>query len=454
MPDAAEVMAETINEFNTPGAESAPPAPETPPANFADDQTPAGDVQPDAAPADDGANWYESLLAEQDNDPLRALALDDQAWTGLSGDPQRLAEYAANARSYIQQQAAQREQLDAQASDIDHLGRDKVGYASRVIGDLLRGDEPISEEEALRWGQNGPRNHAELALFRLAQNQDNPRAIDELGTAVLSLMPGLLRQNEDYLLQVLGYDPKFKGDFKNVAAAGGYNPTPQQEEINTWFQTNQIPAEFAATFARLPLQKQLDMLEGNVEAAKFDLQQYHEYYAAKDQQAQQAQQAEQQRAFQVEQQATRSLADATRAIFNEYVEKGKALGLNPLEAAGAAAMAYAEIEQGYWDERSDQRRLMDGWYEKHKGGNKFQIEQGANAYKKAFEQAYRKALSQYQPKRPAPPLNNGQRPATPPANGQRPPQQQFQPAQPTGDTSALNGADLMNEIMRQYGAIR
>lgn len=458
MADAADLMTSIIGEqgstplpepvtLSTPDPVSAPPPPAAPLQSITTEGLADSELQ-------DDSNWYEHLLAEQNNDPVRALLLDDTAWGAMQANPLQLGQWATNARTQIQQIHEREEELKRQEEDFEWFGgRANAGRAARLAGDLFRGEEALPDDEALKFGANGPRTYAERALHTLLTDKDHARVASELGVTVLNMMPGLLQANEDYLLHVLGYDPKLKADFKNVIQAGGYKPQADHEAVQGWFQANQIPLEYIGTFHRLPVKKQHDMLAGDVEAARFDLEQYHEKFSEKEQREQQARQAETQAEQELTQRTTRDLALDTAKIFDEYVEKGKAMGLNQLEAAGAAAMAYKAIEQGYWDDGTDTRRTFDNWFTQMKDGNKFQAELSKKSYKKLFEQEYRKALGQYQPKRPKPPVPSpgGQKPATP-ANGNQ--QSQFDPSTPPNEARSLTPEELMTQVMRDYGVIR
>src|SRR5262249_55551961 len=152
----------------------------------------------------------------------------------------------------------------------------------------------------------------------------------------------------------------------------------------------------------------------------------------------------------------KTLGAEQRKVFDEYVAKGKALGLNELEATGLAAIAYAEIEGGYWDENSESRKIIDRWHGHIKSGNNLKKESGRNGYRKAFEQAYRKAAGKHSQKRPGLPTiapNQTQKRVNGPTNGNNQPQ--FTPATPPGeDLNQLFGAELMDAILRRDWVVR
>ena len=153
----------------------------------------------------------------------------------------------------------------------------------------------------------------------------------------------------------------------------------------------------------------------------------------------------------VEEKAQVSLADSTRQVFQEYIDRGKSLGLDPLQAAGAAALAYADLENSYWQADSEYRRTMDDWYGRLKSGNELQIQQTRSAYKKMFETAYRKALQANAPKRPTGTPMPGPRPVATAPQSQG--AQFVAPAPPNGGGPS-DPVDVMNDILRQYGAVR
>jgi hypothetical protein len=284
--------------------------------------------------------------------------------------------------------------------------------------------------------------------------QHDRNAAYSLGAAVLNHLPELIKDqhNAAYVLRTLGFDPKYAEDYRRVAESGGLQPMANQGEVVEWFRASGIPLDQLGTFNRLPQRKQADMLAGDVEAAKFDLQQYHDIFTERDQRTRNEEARRSQEYARLEYESTKTLGAEQRKVFDEYVAKGEALGLNKLEAAGLAAMAYAEIEGGYWDESSEARKVVDKWHGYIKSGNNLQKESGRSGYRKAFEAAYRKAAGQYKSPRPGVPAapQAPRQPGAPNSNNQP----QFPPpTPPADDLNKLTGAELMDAILRREGAV-
>jgi len=124
------------------------------------------------------------------------------------------------------------------------------------------------------------------------------------------------------------------------------------------------------------------------------------------------------------------LAGEQISVFDEYTQKGKELGLNELEAAGLAAIAHREIEIGYWRD-SGWRKILDGWIQRIKTGNKLAASDGRRVYIKAFDAAYQRAAA----------LRNITR-------GDLTPQVRLDHA-----GRPITGSDLMEDILRSRGHV-
>lgn len=452
--DAASVMQGVINDFSSQGGGDPAPAPApTPDPAAPTDQPPADQAAGDGPPAEPTAldKWLESLSAQDQDQPNElATLLNEEAFNGLRENPEGLAQWAAQARGHLQKfnEGAERER--ALAEKVERIGGwEDAPKAFDIYGDLFRGDIALSEEDRAEFPEAV--NYTERALMRV-MGQDKATAYS-LGAAVLNLMPEVLQHNANYLLKALGYDPKYAEDYKRVTEAGGFQVTQNQQAVQDWFKDNGIPLDQLSTFQRLPVKKQQDLLAGDVEAGKYDLQFYHDYYQNQDRAAKAEEAYRAQESNRVEYESLKTLGGEQRQVFQEYVDKGKALGLNDLEAAGLAAMAYAEIEEQYWDENSEARRVVDAWHGHIKTGNKLQRDGGRSGYRKAFETAYRRAASKHGSKRPGVPATPpAQTRAGAPTNGANQPQ--FNPATPPGNPGRpLTAAEQMEEIMREYGAL-
>jgi hypothetical protein len=460
MTDAASVMGEVMNEFqggaggdaSSPSPAPTPEAPVAPLAQPTAGELAGGDASAPAAgsqPADD-PNWYEKLLAEQSADPLAGLLLPEEQWGQMQTAPEQLMQWATNARQYLTQVAEQEKAWKEQEPDVEWFGgRQNIGLAARIAGDLFRGGERLAPEEAREFGEEGL-TYVERGLERIRQTHEGTAW--QIAAGVLNRMPEIIDYNRDFVLRRIGLDPELIDSYHAVTMAGGYT-LPEDTEAESQFLA-QMPAHLHGVYRKLPPEVRKDLQQRNPGVAQFDLQQYAKTQEFEERQAQQQQQQLRIRAQQIEEQATSGLANATREVFQEYMARGEALGLNKLEAAGVAALAYSEMEAAYWQANSEQRRVMDDWYNRFKGGNDLQIKATASAYKKLFEQAYRKALSQYAPKRPTAAASAVSTPVSAaakaaPVNGRQP---QFSPQAPPG-SSSTNPVDVMNDIMKQFGAI-
>jgi len=102
----------------------------------------------------------------------------------------------------------------------------------------------------------------------------------------------------------------------------------------------------------------------------------------------------------VEYEASASVAAEQMQVFDEFVAKGEALGLNKLEAAGLAALAYKEFEAQYWKGDGESRKTLDDWHGRVKSGNKLHAADGRAAYVKAFDAAFKKVAESHKNHRP------------------------------------------------------
>jgi hypothetical protein len=471
-PDAASLMGQIIDSQGSGGGEPSPapvpapaPAPQ-PPAATAEPPAPADPNQPpaDEQPAESVANWYEALLAQDQDQPDElATLLNEETFNGLSGNAEGLAAWSKKAFDHLRRLNEVAEREKTLGGSIERVGGwEDAPRALEIYGDLFRGDIELTEEDRADFPE--AQTHAERALFRMMQH--DKQAAYSLGAAVLNHMPELLTQewtdengvkhsNVGYILRTLGYDPKYANDYRRVAESGGLQPMANQQEVVDWFKESGIPLDQLSTFNRLPIDLQKDMLAGSLGAAKFHLQEYHDRFTERDQRARAEEAHRHQESVRLEYESAKTLGAEQRKVFDEYVQKGKALGLNDLEAAGLAAMAYAEIEGGYWDENSEPRKVVDRWHGYIKSGNRLQKESGRAGYRKAFEQAYRKAAGQYKSPRPGvPPAPTQPQPRpTGATNGNNQPQF-TPPTPPVDDLNKLSGAELMDAILRRQGAIQ
>ncbi len=458
-PDAASLMGQIIDSQGSGGGEPSPapaPAPAPAPQPPADQApAPADPNQPpvDGQPAEPVPNWYEALLA-QDQDQPDELAglLNEETFNGLSGNAEGLSAWSKKAFEHLRRlnEVAEREKA---LGDIERVGGwEDAPKALDIYGDLFRGDIELTEEDRADFPE--AQTHAERALHRVMRHDKN--AAYSLAAAVLNHMPEVLKYNANYLLQSLGYDPRYAEDYRRVAESGGLQPMANQQEVVEWFKSSGIPLDQLSTFNRLPIDLQKDMLAGSLGAAKFHLQEYHDRFTERDQRARAEEARVYQESVRLEYESTKTLGAEQRKVFDEYVSKGKALGLNDLEAAGLAAMAYAEIEGGYWDETSESRKAVDRWHNYIKSGNRLQKESGRAGYRKAFEQAYRRAAGQYKsPRSGVPAITPGQTQPRPISATNGANQPQFTPpTPPADDLNKLSGAELMDAILRRQGAIQ
>lgn len=452
-PDAATVMQQTISEFQGAGEGAAP---DTQAATPPDEPSVPPEPETDwyGAPfagEQDQPNGMANRMADEQPDELATL-LNEEAFNNLRETPEGLQDWAQKAFGHLRKYGELAE-LDRQLGEVAEYigGWENAEHAFNLFGDLFRGDLPLDEGERAEFPAAS--GYAERAVLRLMGQ--NPQIAYQLGAAVLNHMPELLMEphNAGYLLRTIGLDPQYIEDYLQVAEMGGFQPTADQQEALDWFKAHDIPMEQLGTFQRLPIELQQDLLVGNPNAARFHLQRYHNDRLNQEQAARAAEDRYAQERDFIEYQSAQTLATEQRKVFEDYVAKGKALGLNDLEAAGLAAMAYAEIEGQYWEDGTESRKVVDSWHGHIRSGNKSQIESCRTNYRKAFESAYRRAAGQYSPKRPglpAPQLHTPRIPGAPNGNNQP----QFTPSTPLADElSKLTGAELMDEIMRQHGAI-
>ncbi|MGH9752777.1 MAG: hypothetical protein ACREA2_08325 [Blastocatellia bacterium] len=124
-------------------------------------------------------------------------------------------------------------------------------------------------------------------------------------------------------------------------------------------------------------------------------------------------------------QASQTVAIGAREIFNEFVEQGRRVGLNELEALGLAAASYMEVEKGFWAEgESDWKRTVNDWTRRVLSGNKLHAQDRRSAYRRAFEAVYRRVAERYR---------------------------HVTPRKVAESRSGLTGAELMESIIRERG---
>jgi len=448
-PAAPTAIGDIISEFSQPAG--------TVPATAAPDAQPDLSFgQPAATPEESGAptetetladDWWEKLLAEQDAaDPYAAL-LSDDAFASALADPGKSQEYWQQVHDALKTTVGQAQTLQQIEQAIEYAGgRGNLPGVTQLAGDLLRGALPIEDEE------NVPPGATYLGRFLDGVRRVEGTIYDDLIVAILNdpNADGQIQYNRDYLLHRLGLDPRHYDAYQTVAKMGGYTPPVDATAEQEWLQQN-IPAELHDTYRRLSPAKREDMRLAPLEVVVEDLRDKQFIFDSQQQAETARAQSEQQRAAETEWKATRQLGDYQMSVFQEYQQKGEGLGLSPLEAAGIAALAYIDLQNAFWDEKSEARKVTDALYHRFKDGNPLQINGGQGQYKKLFDAAWRRAAAATPPRRkptapPPPPQNGASGPkvpaAPPPAR-----QPQFPPGQPPSERVATT----INDIMREFG---
>jgi hypothetical protein len=440
-PQAATSMADIITEFNSPAPASAPapePVPE-PVAAVTPDQ-PAGSDQQAEPTEPQISDWYQQFIATQDDDPF-AQFMDDSAFESIRSNPAELADYATRGREFIKSAADRVKAADQYLEQAEYFnGVENTPFALSLAGDLFRGDLELEEADG------SARTHVERFLNSVKERHTD--TYYDLGVAILNNAPELLDQNTPFLLRRLGLNPEMIDDYKAVTQAGGFQPPEDQAAEMQWVKENLTP-EMQSVYKRLTSDQKADLQKRTPAVRQNDLQIYKSYFDRAE--SEEREKAESQRAQEFESQnyAMQTMAESTRGVFDEYVQKGIAAGLNPLEAAGAAAMAYRHLEETYWDAKSDSRKAQDAYFKHIKSRNELQMAAGKRGYQKLFEGQWRKALSSYSPKKStaAPPPNPaGPRPPVPPPARNGDPQ--FAPTTPEG---APAPPKRILDIMREFG---
>jgi hypothetical protein len=436
---AATSMSDIISEF------SAPSTPE-PVASPVSAEAPAATAQSSAEqPAEPStpeiSEWYQQFIATQEEDPFAGF-LDDSAFETLRANPAELADYATRGRELIKNSADRvktAEQLREQAEWFG--GLDNAPFALSLAGDLFRGGLELEDTES----DGSARTHVERFLNNVKEK--HAETYYDLGVAILNNAPDLLDANTPFFLKRLGLNPELIDDYKAVTQAGGFQPPEDQAAEMEWVKTNLAP-EFQPTYNRLTAAQKKDIRSRTADVAQLDLAIYKDHFDRKDAENRQSTEQRHRETQQIETRAMQTMAESTRGVFDEYVQKGVAAGLNPLEAAGAAALAYKHLEETYWDEKSESRKAQDAYFKHIKGGNDLQIQAGKRGYQKLFEAQWRKALSSYSPaKKPTapPPAPTKGRPGSAP---NAPGEPQFEATLPNGLPSPPK--DILS-IMREHG---
>ena len=119
---------------------------------------------------------------------------------------------------------------------------------------------------------------------------------------------------------------------------------------------------------------------------------------------------------------TATLASETDKLFGEYVAKGVAAGLDPLQAAGLAAVVYQEFSRGYWQQGNAWQSAYDKWRHEIRSG--YKLGPARDAFRKAFDDAFRRVAQNYK---------------------------HTTPLRVASARASLTGGDLMEDILRERG---
>ncbi len=450
-PESAPVatsMSDIYREFSQPEPTPAPVEQPVEQQQFYQppvEQQPVEQVAAEEGTDDAEENWFEKLLGQAElADPIASL-LDEQAFAQATQSPESLRGYAEQVREALKTQSEQAKavaEIDQAAQWVG--GRDRAKIAFDLTGDLFRGDLPIDEADAL------PEFQAETYVDRFLNRveQVHPDTYEALAVSVLNNAKGVIQANAGYLLKQLGIDPRYIEDYKRVAAVGGFEPPEDVAAEANWLKEN-IPAELHDVFRKLDPDVKADMRARPAALAKRSLEQ-EAFFQRQESEKQQREQRESfQKSQEAEVKASETLVKETWGVIEEYVKKGTAFGLNPLEAAGAAMLAYQKLDQQYWA-NGEARRAIDGLHQRIKTGNELQISGGRKAYQKLFETAYREALSSYKPQRKTAPG-----PAQPATRQIAPPTAQ-RPAQfiPQAPPEARPAATRIEDIIKEFEHLR
>lgn len=137
----------------------------------------------------------------------------------------------------------------------------------------------------------------------------------------------------------------------------------------------------------------------------------------------------------------------TTKLFNSYVQKGQAAGLNPLEAAGLAALAYQQFQADYY-QNGAMRKSFDEWESEIRSGHKLGPKR--DAFNKTFDEAFQKVAAAHRHHVPNSQPSRSQQPAQTSQFVSRDGRVKM-PGKEFASMSQMGGDDIMELTLRERG---
>lgn len=267
-------------------------------------------------------------------------------------------------------------------------------------------------------------------------NKNFPQAAEAITLDTLQYEPAFVQQNFDALVERLSQEPAFAERFVARAEVQPYINSDLVDRSAEFLRA--VPQELHETFRNLKPAVQENLLYQDPRVAIEELVEKKELADIKANQQRQQQQQQQAVEARQERQALQSAHKAQLGLYDQLVADAKANGYSDLEAAGIAAQAWRQIEEGYFDEGNSWQQLTDDLQRAYRKGDQDTAKKILNKFKEAtvplYKQTLRKNLRPSQVRsrlRPAAP------PAAPNANAPR-----FDPAQPPGGPRGTVGQPI------------
>lgn len=414
-------------------------APEPPP------QAPAGD-QPAGQPAGGQVNPWERFLApEQPAQPEDPWARFTREGLERVQDPAQLRAEAIARQEFLESNKGDLTtygELKTLAEDLG--GPEHIPTAIRMVKDLFWGHEPVDPK-------NPDVTHLDNFLTQL-KTVSGGIYNGLVGRVVLPMLDPA-SGGRDYqfirkaVLEAEGLPVQMLDQFKEVALAGGLQSLEIDTRVSDFLKD--VPEHLHEMFRSLPAKIQKDYLKRDADVATYELADRYENWKRKQDEAQAAQ------ARQLEENATRSFT-TEKTFYNSQVEAVqsvvthfKAQGLNDLEALGATAAAFMELEKSFWEGDQEAKTLFQDWRRHVEKGHQPGIKSVRGSYQQRLQakatEICRAEAQRRLGKVPA-------QPQVPAGGGNRNFQQQYpadaEPGQPTGLEDLSSS---VRQLLSQHG---
>jgi len=405
-------------------------------------QAPAGD-QP---AGQQGDPWTRFLQPEQAAQPA------EDPWTRFTREGLEKVQDPAQLRA---EAVARQEFLENSKGDLttygewkalaeDLGGPEHVPTAIRMVKDLFWGNEAVDPK-------NPDVTHFDSFLTQLKTvSGDTYNGL--IGRVVLPMLDPE-KGGKDYqfirkaVLEAEGLPVQMLDQFKEVALAGGLQSLEIDTKVSDFLK--EVPDHLHEMFRSLPPKVQKDYIKRDADVATFELNAHYQNWKRTQDEAQvnQARQIEESaaRSFTTEKTFYNSQVEAVQAVVTHF----KAQGLNDLEALGATAAAFMDLEKSYWEGDAEAKTLFSDWRRHVEKGHQPGIKSVRGSYQQRL-QAKATEICRTEAQRR---LSKVPSPPPPPANGGgRNFQQQYPADAEPGQLSGLEDlSSSIRQVMTQHG---